>query len=68
MCQIMIMITNFYQKFLHFFISIYPCKWCWFDILNKDELLLNGTRNYSLPRKLSSPDHLFRKIPIAVDW
>ena len=29
---------------------------------------VNGTKNYSLPRKLSSPDRLFRKIPMASNW
>ena len=29
---------------------------------------INGTKDYSLLRKLSSSDRLFRKIPIAVDW
>ena len=39
------------------------------NLLHMQELTsINGTKNYSLPRKLSSPDRLFRKIPMAGDW
>ena len=39
------------------------------NLLHMQELTsINGTENYSLPWKLSSPDRLFRKILMAVDW
>jgi len=39
------------------------------NLLHMRELTsINGTENYSLPWKLSSPDRLFRRVLMAVDW